>query len=131
MKTAKTTLINLHGRHIRPGDAVIRKDGEVISRNQWIYIGRAVRDRKTGILRIPESRWYNRFKEGEDGTFEEIIAKYEAGILANPELLARLPVLKGKCLACWCTPKPCHGGVLIRLSNQSSSGLDYRRPRER
>jgi hypothetical protein len=92
----KTALINLHGRGIRPGDVTIREDGEVIIHVEWIYIGRAVRDRKTRIQRIPESRWRNDYKEGRDGTLEEIIAKYEADTLANPELLARLQALKRK-----------------------------------
>jgi Domain of unknown function (DUF4326) len=108
-----TTLINLHGLHLRKGDAVMREDGEVIIRNAWIYIGRYIR-----WLKIPESRWRNDYKEGRDGTLEEIIAKYEADTLANPELLARLPALKGKTLACWCAPKPCHGDLLVRLANQ-------------
>ena len=33
----------------------------------------------------------------------------------KPELLARLPELEGKILACWCKPEACHGDVLLRL----------------
>jgi hypothetical protein len=32
----KTTLITLHVRGIRSGDAIIRDDGEVIIRKRWI-----------------------------------------------------------------------------------------------
>jgi hypothetical protein len=31
--------------------------------------------------------------------------------------MASLPELRGKTLACWCTPKPCHADVLSRLAN--------------
>lgn len=36
------------------------------------------------------------------------------------KLLARLPELQGKDLACWCkVSSPCHGDVLIELANHS------------
>jgi hypothetical protein len=55
----KTTLIALHVRGIRSGDAIIRDDGEVIIRRRWIYTP---------------------LKEVRDGTREELIAKFEACI---------------------------------------------------
>ncbi len=34
-------------------------------------------------------------------------------------VLAALPTLRGKDLACWCTPgEPCHGDVLLELANR-------------
>ena len=44
----------------------------------------------------------------------------------RPELrekvLARLPELRGKDLACWCSPdSPCHGDVLIELANRQDA----------
>jgi hypothetical protein len=89
-----TTLINLHGRGVRPGEAVIRDDGEVLIRG-WIYIGRA-----QPRLGIPQSQWCNRFHVGRDGTHEDVVAAYEEYIAACPALLARLPALKGRLLAC-------------------------------
>ncbi len=67
-----------------------------------IYIGRP-------------SKWGNPFVIGKDGTREEVIAKYREYILNNEELKSSLPELKGKILGCWCSPKPCHGDVLIEL----------------
>ena len=73
------------------------------SRSEYdVYIGRP-------------SDWGNPFEIGKDGTRAEVIAKYKAYILAKPELLARLPELKGKRLGCWCYPKHCHGDVLVEL----------------
>ena len=64
------------------------------------------------------SPWGNPFVIGRDGTREQVIQKYEQWLLTQPALLAALPELKGKVLGCWCSPKPCHGDVLVRLANQ-------------
>ena len=63
------------------------------------------------------SKWGNPFVIGKDGTRSEVIAAYEEWLLSKPELVAALPELKGKTLACWCAPLPCHGDVLLRLAN--------------
>lgn len=62
------------------------------------------------------SIWGNPFKIGRDGSRREVIAKYRGLVLRSPRLLARLPELHGKDLACWCAPQPCHGDVLIDLA---------------
>lgn len=37
---------------------------------------------------------------------------------ARAKLLARMPELRGKQLACWCKPgAPCHADVLIKIAN--------------
>lgn len=75
-----------------------------------VYIGRAMPRQ-----RLAASGWGNPFKIGEDGTREEVIEQYRTWIAVHPELRARLPELKGKELACWCFPQPCHGDVLVEL----------------
>ena len=50
------------------------------------------------------TKWGNPFKEGRDGTRDEVIAKYEAWIKTQPALMAALPELRGKVLGCWCAP---------------------------
>lgn len=67
-----------------------------------IYIGRP-------------SKWGNPFIIGKDGTREEVIKKYELWIKKQPNLLCDLPELKDKILSCWCSPKLCHGDILIKL----------------
>lgn len=76
------------------------------------------------------SDWGNPFthKEGtlakyKTYTPQEAVAKFKEYLLSNPELMKRLPELKGKVLGCWCkTSKnpnaPCHGDVLAELANQ-------------
>jgi len=77
-----------------------------------IYIGRQMR-----FLRLPRSKWANPFKIGRDGTRTEVITIYRDHLLSRPELIAALPELRGKDLACWCAPEPCHGEVLLELAN--------------
>jgi predicted nucleic acid-binding Zn ribbon protein len=80
-----------------------------------VYIGRA--NPRNGLKK---SVWANPFKIDEDGTREEVIEKYERCLLnERPDLVARLPELRGKVLGCWCAPEPCHGDVLIRLAENS------------
>lgn len=62
------------------------------------------------------SKWGNPFVIGRDGTRAEVIEKYEAWLLDQPDLLAALPELRGKRLGCFCAPLPCHGDVLARLA---------------
>lgn len=49
---------------------------------------------------------------------EEAIEAYHKWILTQPQLLEKLPTLKGKTLGCWCHPKGCHGDVLVSLANK-------------
>jgi len=65
------------------------------------------------------SIWGNPFVIGKDGTREEVIAKYEAWLAQQPQLLSRLHELRGKNLICWCAPQACHADVLLRLANQA------------
>jgi hypothetical protein len=64
------------------------------------------------------TQWGNPFEIGRDGTREEVIAKYEAWLRTQPNLMRDLRSLRGQVLACWCAPKPCHGDVLLRLANE-------------
>lgn len=69
------------------------------------------------------SIWGNPFSH-LDGTLakfkvasrEEAVAKFREWVQQQPELMARLPELRGKVLGCWCSPKACHGDVLAELA---------------
>jgi Domain of unknown function (DUF4326) len=60
--------------------------------------------------------WGNPYEIGRDGTREQVIAKYAAWIVTQPQLTARLGELRGKVLGCWCKPLPCHGDVLAAMA---------------
>lgn len=82
----------------------------VMRRDYDLYIGRG-----NPKHNLPHSKWANPFKIGEDGTREEVLVKYYQWILNQPDLLASLPELRKKRLACWCSPRGCHGDILREL----------------
>jgi predicted amidohydrolase len=68
------------------------------------------------------SKWGNPFIIGRDGTRDDVIAKYQAWIVRQPELIAALHELHGKDLICWCAPEPCHADVLLDLAARDRGG---------
>jgi hypothetical protein len=63
--------------------------------------------------------WGNPFEMPADGDRDQVILAYAKHYLPNkPSLLARLPELRGKVLACWCAPEACHGDVLAWRAEQ-------------
>lgn len=82
-----------------------------------------VRDRVPGAVFIGRpSVWGNPFIIGRDGTREEVIEKYRRWLKRDTDyaetLLYRIyRELKGRDLACFCAPLPCHGDVLLEIAN--------------
>jgi hypothetical protein len=68
----------------------------------YVYIGRP-------------SKWGNPFYLSAPETRDSVCEKYRAWIVTQPKLMALLPTLAGKRLACFCAPKRCHGDVLADL----------------
>jgi len=68
-----------------------------------VYIGRG-------------SKWGNKFREGVDGTREEVIQLFKEWFLDSPWLHNdAVRELQGKVLGCHCKPLPCHGDVLVEF----------------
>lgn len=64
------------------------------------------------------SRFGNPFVIGRHGDRAEVVARFEASLMTNPELLAAAKAeLRGKDLVCWCAPEVCHADVLLRIAN--------------
>lgn len=85
-----------------------------------IYIGRTFGP-------LVDIGWGNPFVIGIDGDRGTVFSKYEAYIKRTPELLRRIPELRGMVLACWCKLTqdiPCHGDVLVKLTNLSDEELN-------
>lgn len=57
------------------------------------------------------TRWGNPFTVKESGR-DLAIALYREWVGVNPTFLEPL---RGKRLACWCAPLPCHGDVIAEL----------------
>ncbi len=70
------------------------------------------------VLVTRGTRWGNPFRIEEYGR-EEALRRYEHEYLpAHPELLAQLPELRGRRLACYCRlDEQCHADILARLAN--------------
>lgn len=61
------------------------------------------------------SEWGNPYSLDLDGDRKQVIELYRIHLLESPELMAKLPTLRGKTLGCWCKPKACHGDVLAEM----------------
>ena len=68
----------------------------MIASGQAVYICRGAR------IGWRQGKWHNPFIIPRDGSRDEVIAKYRAWIVQQPELMAALPELRGKDLLCWC-----------------------------
>jgi hypothetical protein len=69
--------------------------------------------------------WGNPYKIGVDGDFEQVKKLYINYLLANPALIADIrQSLKGRDLACWCVPEPCHAALILKLANDTDFNLD-------
>ncbi len=71
------------------------------------------------------SIWGNPFSHKENtlalykvDTIQEAVEKYRDHVLNSPELIALLPTLVDKRLACICRGRWCHVNVLVDLANQ-------------
>jgi len=69
-----------------------------------VYIGRG-------------SKWGNPYKITQDQSREVVISRYK-DYLGISGLLTHIDELRGKDLVCFCSPKPCHGDILLELSNR-------------
>ena len=79
---------------------VNRRSGEPFD----VYVGRP-------------SIWGNPYKIGRDGDRDTVLAAYRRHVRSRPDLLRQLLGLRGKVLACWCTPLPCHADILAEMAD--------------
>lgn len=64
--------------------------------------------------------WGNPFPLSSSASRDQVIERYRAWLLAQPELVARAKTeLRGKVLGCWCRPQACHGDVLAEIANEA------------
>lgn len=91
------------------------------SKDSVVYIGRFHPRWGSSIFRNP-------YKEGLDGTREEIVKRYRDDLEKSDKLLMALPALKeqvqaGKVLGCWCKPERCHGDELLEVMGLQQKGV--------
>ncbi|GGV19589.1 hypothetical protein GCM10010495_38460 [Kitasatospora herbaricolor] len=102
MTARRTTVVNLKGHLDDPDYADVVYVGRPMHRGGWHLAG---------------SPFSCPFRPGRDGTRQEVVDRYRAWLLERPELLARLPELRGHRLGCWCVPELCHAQVLAELAD--------------
>jgi uncharacterized protein DUF4326 len=85
--------------------------------DDYVYIGRRQWCGKELFEASPFANYFSVKRYGR----EEAIRRYEGKLRSRPDLMARLPELRGKTLACWCAPEKCHGHVLIRLLEEEGA----------
>lgn len=111
----KTIVINfsIDKKKANPADLELMALAE--QSNRLVYIGR-----KSFYRKLEASKWLNPSKPTEHTAMEHhrVIDEFKLHLQDKPELLAAIPELKGKVLACWCHPLPCHGNHLAELANQ-------------
>ncbi|MFJ5533270.1 DUF4326 domain-containing protein [Streptomyces sp. NPDC093261] len=109
-----TRVINLKGRLQDFGPRLEFAPSDVV------YIGRRL---VRGGWDLPQHPLFNPFqidtaKKKHDGTRAEVMAKYREYLMARPDLLAQVPELRGRTLACWCAPELCHGDILAEVADK-------------
>lgn len=62
------------------------------------------------------SIWGNPYRMRTEKDRGAVIAQYAAWICQQPHMLAKVVALRGKVLGCYCSPKACHGDVLVLLA---------------
>jgi hypothetical protein len=62
------------------------------------------------------SKWGNPFR---DGTREENIQRFRDSLTLEKKRQIQRD-LRGKDLACWCAPLPCHADILLEIANGPS-----------
>lgn len=83
-----------------------------------VYVGRPSRGAPPGDL----CTWGNPFnmKNQSQDERNRVVHEYRCWLVSQPDLVAKAQrELKGKVLACWCSPKLCHGHVLAEVANSS------------
>ncbi|EKX60625.1 DUF4326 domain-containing protein [Streptomyces ipomoeae] len=103
-----TTVINLKGRIHDFGPRLESAPDDLV------HVGRRW---TMGHWDLPQHPLYNPFRydtarKKRDGTRAEVMAKYREYLMSHPALLALVPPLRGKTLACWCAPELCHADIL-------------------
>ena len=80
-----------------------------------VYIGRAVP--RYGLR---GGKWRNPFRFPTEScpTREDAIEAYRLYITGGERKYLPFKELRGKDLACWCAPKPCHGDILLEVANE-------------
>ncbi|GKQ35815.1 DUF4326 domain-containing protein [Streptomyces sp. A012304] len=108
-----TIVINLKGRTHDYGPRLEHAP------NGLVYVGRRF---TMGGWNLEAHPLANPYALKEYGTPEAAVAAYIRYLLDRPELLDQAATLKGRVLACWCTPAICHAHAIAMYADNPSRG---------
>jgi len=63
------------------------------------------------------TKWANPFPMAGEGDRDRVCDAFSDYVNSQPDIIAETPSLKGKLLACYCSPLRCHCDVLAELAN--------------
>jgi hypothetical protein len=100
-ETNKPRVWDCHAGKFYPADAV--------------YVGREVRDRRTGKITRPATPFGNHLKLSGEGFREYAVEK-----MLDTDFREQIFALGGRDLLCWCSPDSecCHARVWLELANE-------------
>ena len=88
-----------------------------------VYIGR--RNKRRGLETSPFANPFKigKYYDGKPANRSEVLLMFIEHLHEHPELMAQIPELRGKAIACWCRHEGeaktidnvCHGDVLISI----------------
>jgi hypothetical protein len=64
-----------------------------------------------------QTDWGNPFPMAKESDRDLVCDRFTSYVQTNPDLMDRIPSLKGKVLGCGCHPRRCHGDFLAELAN--------------
>lgn len=103
--SATTRLVNFHDVKAHWDPDIQRWDSE-----EYVYIGR-----NNAAYNLPHSPWANPYPIKAESERVNAIRQYREYIIPLASSALNIETLRGKTLVCWCSPKPCHGDVLLEL----------------
>ncbi|MCC6586237.1 MAG: DUF4326 domain-containing protein [Bryobacterales bacterium] len=116
-RRATSNTLNPHGDHVTTAaPAASPSPARVVNAASGEPFDILVGHKHPRFSHRPVRRWLNPFHFGPHGDRDRVMELYRAHLLGRPELLRRLPELRGKVLACWCPPAACHGDILIEMA---------------
>lgn len=118
---------------LKKEDKIVKKEEEEKEEKEFINLNITIEkekvDKTPRVVNIKSGEYYdivvgresifgNPYLAGVHGTRDEVIDKFEEYLLKNEELMNEVKTkLKGKVLACSCSPLRCHGDVLLKYAN--------------
>jgi hypothetical protein len=107
------TVINCRARELRASGYKDLQDFLDKGKGKHLYVGRDMTRYVPGAF---GSKWKNPYSlKDYNNDADHVVYLYKKYVRNSPDLWKDIHQLKGKTLACWCYPDPCHATALKEL----------------